>query len=56
MCKNHPGGTGFEGIKGSLRTAEVLHCERSGKDFGEGAASDSFDSLGLKGSCKEVEA
>ena len=27
MCKNHPGGTGFEGMKGSWRTAEAWHSE-----------------------------
>ena len=28
MCKNHPGGTGFKGMKGSWRAAEAWHCER----------------------------
>jgi hypothetical protein len=27
MCKSYPGGTGFEGMKGSHRAAEALHCE-----------------------------
>ena len=26
MCKSHPGGTGFEGRKGSWRAAEAWHC------------------------------
>jgi hypothetical protein len=38
MCKGHPGGTGFEGMKGSWRTAEARHCERPGQAIGEGAA------------------
>jgi hypothetical protein len=25
MCKGHPGGTGFEGMKGSRRAAEAQH-------------------------------
>ena len=56
MCKNHPGGTGFEGMKGSWRTAEAWHCERPWQAIGEGAATDVVDGPGLKGSCKEVEA
>jgi hypothetical protein len=28
VLKSHPGGTGFEGMKGSCRAAEALHCER----------------------------
>ena len=39
MCKGHPGGTGFEGMKGSHRAAEARHCERPWKAIGEGAAS-----------------
>jgi hypothetical protein len=56
MCKNHPGVTGFEGMKGSCRAAEALHCERPLKAIGEGAASVVMDDSGLKGSCKGVEA
>jgi hypothetical protein len=52
MFKNHPGDTGFEGMKGSWRAAEDWHCERPWKAIGEGAAS---DDPGLKGSHKEVE-
>jgi hypothetical protein len=37
MCKSHPGGTGFEGMK-ALRTAEAWHCKRPWKAIGEGAA------------------
>jgi hypothetical protein len=29
MCKNHLGGTGFEGMKGSWRASEAWHCEES---------------------------
>ena len=56
MCKSHPGGTGFEGMKGSHRAAEARHCERPWKAIGEGAASVAIDGPGLKGSCKGVEA
>ena len=38
MCKNHPDGTNFEGMKGSQRTAEGWYCKRPGKAIGEGAA------------------
>lgn len=55
-CKNHPGGTGFKGIKGSWRAAEAWHCERPGKDTGEGSVSVAVGSSGLEWSCKEVEA
>jgi hypothetical protein len=51
MCKSDPGGTGFEGMKGSRRAAEAGHCERPWKAIGEGAASVAIYSLGLKGSC-----
>jgi hypothetical protein len=43
LCKSHPGGTVFEGIKGSCRAAEAWHCERPWKAIGEGAASDVID-------------
>ena len=56
MCKSHPGGTGFEGMKGSRRAAEARHCERPWKAIGEGAASVAIDVPGQKGSCKGVEA
>jgi hypothetical protein len=55
MCKGHPGGTGFEGMKGSCRAAEARHCERPWKDIGEGAASVAIDSPVLKGSCSILE-
>ena len=55
MCKDHPGGTGFEGMKGSRRAAEAQHCERPWKVIGEGKASVAIDGPGLKGSCKFVE-
>ena len=54
MFKNQPGGTGFEGIKGSWRTAEAWHYERLWKAIGESAASVVVDSSGLKSSCKEL--
>ena len=56
MCKSHPGGTGFEGMKRSCRAIEAGHCERPWKAIGEGAASVAIDGPGLKGSCKGVEA
>ena len=55
MCKNRPGDTGFEGMKGSRRAAEIWHCERPGKAIGEGATSVILDGPGLKRSCKEVK-
>jgi hypothetical protein len=56
ICKSHPDGTGFEGMKGSRRAAEARHCERPWKAIGEGATSVAFDGRGLKGSCKGFEA
>ena len=56
ICKSHPGGTVFEGMKGSQRAAEARHCERQWNAIGEGAASVAIDGLGLKGSFKGVEA
>jgi hypothetical protein len=50
MYKGHPGGTGFEGMKGSRRAAEAQHCERPWKAIGEGAASVAIEGPGLKGS------
>jgi hypothetical protein len=35
MCKNHPGGTGFEDVNGSRIAAETCQCERPGKAIGE---------------------
>ena len=55
MCKSHPGGTGFEGTKGSRRAAEAQHCERPWKAIGEGAASVAIDGPGLKGSYSVLE-
>ena len=55
MCKGHPGGTGFEGTKGSRRAAEARHCERSWEAIGEGAASVGIDGPELKGSCSVLE-
>jgi hypothetical protein len=55
MCKSYSGGTGFEGMKGSHRAAEALHCARPWKAIGEGAASVAIDSPGLKGSCIVLE-
>ena len=39
MCKDHPGGIGFEGMKGSWRAVEAWHCERPVKAIGEGVTS-----------------
>jgi hypothetical protein len=56
MCKSHPGGTGFEGMKGSCRTAEAWHCERPPwKAIGEDAASVAIGGPGQKGSCSVLE-
>jgi hypothetical protein len=49
MCKSHPGGTGFEGMKGSCRAAEAWHCDRPWKATGESAASVAVDGPVLKG-------
>ena len=55
MCKSHPGGTGFEGMKRSCRAAEARHCERPWKAISEGAASVEIEGPGLKGSCSVLE-
>ena len=55
ICKGHPGGTGFEGMKGSRKAAEARHCERPWKAIGEGAASVAIEGPGLKGSCSVLE-
>ena len=47
MCKSYPGGTGFEGRKGSCIAAEAWHCERPWKAIGEGAASDAINDPGV---------
>ena len=52
MCKSHPGGTGFEGIRcheEQLRLGTV-------RGNGEGVASAVVDGPRLKGSCKSFEA
>ena len=49
MCKNHPSGTGFEGMKGLCGAAEARHCERPRKAIGEGVASVAIDGPGLEG-------
>ena len=56
ICKGHPGGTGFEGMKGSCRAAEARHCERPWKAIGEGAASVVVDGPGLKRLGKRFDA
>jgi hypothetical protein len=56
MCKSHPSGTGFEGMKVSGRAAKAWNCERPCKVIGEGAASVAVDNPGLKGLCKGFEA
>jgi hypothetical protein len=55
ICKGHPGGTGFERIKGSHRAAEARHCERPWKAIGEVAASVAIHGPILKGSCSDLE-
>ena len=55
ICKSHPGGTGFEGMKGSRRAPKARHCERPWKAIGEGAASVAIEGPGLKGSCSVLE-
>jgi hypothetical protein len=55
MCKGHPGGTGFEGMRGSHRAAEARQCERPWKAIDEDAVLDAIDSPGLKGSCRVLE-
>jgi hypothetical protein len=55
MCKNHSHGTGFEGMKGSWRTAKSWHWERLVKAIGKGTASVAVNSPGLKRSYKEIE-
>jgi hypothetical protein len=56
MYKSYPGGTGFEGMKGSHRAAEARHCERPWKAIGEGVALVAIDGPGLKGPWEGVEA
>ena len=46
MCKNHLGGTGFEGMEGSWRASEAWHCERPWKAIDESAASVAVDGQG----------
>ena len=55
ICKGHPGGTGFEGVKESHKAAEARYCERPWKAIGEGAASVAIEGAGLKGSCSVLE-
>ena len=56
MCiRDSPGGTGFEGMKGSRRAAKARLCERPWKAIGEGAASVAIEGPGLKGSCSVLE-
>ena len=55
MFKSHPGGIGFEGMKGSRRAAKSQHCERPWKAIGEGVASVAIEGPGLKGSRSVLE-
>ena len=55
MCKSHPGGTGFEGMKESCRAAEAQPCERPCNAIGEGAASGAIDGPEIKESCSVLE-
>jgi hypothetical protein len=52
MCKGHPGGTGFKGMKGSHIAAEAQHSGRPWKAIGKGEASVAINGPGLKGSCR----
>ena len=56
MCKHHPDGTGFEGMKESHRAAEAWHSERPGKALVKMQLQFQFNVPSLKVSCKEVEA
>ena len=56
ICKSHPGGASFEGMKESWRAAEAQHYERPWEAIGVGATPVAIDGSGLKGSCKGVEA
>jgi hypothetical protein len=49
MCKSHPGGTGFEGMKGPWTAAEAWHFERPGEVISEGAASVAVDNFRTEG-------
>ena len=51
VCRRHPGGTGFEAMKGSGRKAEAQPCEKPRKAIGEGTNSVAIDGPKLKGSC-----
>ena len=55
ICKGHPGGTGFEGMKGSQRAAEAWHGESPWKAIDEGAAAVAIEGPGLKGSCSVLK-
>ena len=56
ICKNCLGGTGFQGMKGSMRAAEAWNSEDLGRATDKAVASATADGPGLKGPCKEVEA
>ena len=47
--KSHPGGTGFESMKGSCRAAEAQYCESPWNSIDEGSASIAIDGPGLEG-------
>lgn len=51
-----PGGTCFEGEKGSWRAAEVKHYRKPGEATCEGVARVAVEAPGLKGSWRAVEA
>lgn len=55
MCKSLPGGTGFEDMGWSWRTAKAWHDERTGEATGECAPSVAAEGPGLKESCREAE-
>lgn len=53
--KSLAGGTSFEPIGGSWRTAEAWHFQRPAEAIGEGIASVSVENLGLKRSWRKAE-
>jgi hypothetical protein len=54
MCKGHPGSTGFEGMKGTLRTAEAWHCEGHRRSLVKLHAQLLLIAQGLRGHAKEL--
>lgn len=55
LSKSLAGGTSCEPIRGSWRTADAWHFQRSGEAIGECIASVTVECLGLKRSWRKVE-